>query len=63
VPSHSLGVAFYGAAAVAYSGAGLNETAERYEQIATEECAKMEAALRKIAMYNERNPAKINWKR
>lgn len=61
-PTHSLGLAFYGAAAIAYDRVGLAETAEVYDRIAAEECAKMEAALRAIADPNERNPAKINWR-
>lgn len=61
-PTHSLGLAFYGAAAIAYDRAGLAESAEIYDGIAAEECAKMEAALRSIAVENEPNPAKINWR-
>ena len=61
-PTHSLGLAFYGAAAIAYNRAGLNEKPEIYEQIADGECAKMEAALRAIAVEDEPNPAKINWR-
>jgi len=60
-PTHSLGLAFYGAAAVAYARVGINEKSEVYEQIAAEGCAKMEAALRAIAVPDEKNPAKINW--
>lgn len=45
-PTHSLGLAFYGTAAIAYDRVGLGETPEVYDQIAAEECAKMEAALR-----------------
>jgi hypothetical protein len=59
-PTHSLGLAFYGAAAIAYDRVGINENAEVYDQIATEECAKMEAALRAVAVENEPNPAEIN---
>ncbi len=62
VPTHSLGMCFYGAAAVAYDRVGLKETAAAYDQIAAKECAKMEAALRCIAIENEPNPAKINWR-
>ena len=62
IPTHSLGLAFYGAAAIAYDRAGLNEKPEEvYDLIAAEECARMEAALRAIAVENEPNPAKINW--
>jgi len=60
-PTHSLGLAFYGAAAIAYDRVGLNEKLEVYDQIAAEECAKMEAALRAVAVKNELNPIKIKW--
>ena len=59
--THSLGMAFYGAAAIAYNGVGLNESPEIYDEIAAEECGKMEQELRNIAIENEKNPAKINW--
>ena len=60
-PTHSLGLAFYGTAAIAYDRVGLDEKQEVYDQIAAEECAKMEAALRAVAVEDEENPAKINW--
>jgi len=60
-PTHSLGMAFYGSAAIAYDRVGTNLTAQEYDLIASQECAKMEEALRKIAVYNETNPAKVNW--
>lgn len=60
-PTHSLGLAFYGAAAIAYDRVGLSEKPEVYDQIAAKECAKMEAALRAVAVENEPNPAKIKW--
>lgn len=60
-PTHSLGLAFYGAAAVAYDRVGVLETPEVYECIAAEECAKMEEALRAVMVENEPNPAKIRW--
>ena len=60
-PTHSLGLAFYGAAAIAYDRVGTGETPEVYDQIAAEECAKMEVALRAVVVENEPNPAKINW--
>ncbi|MDD3409583.1 MAG: hypothetical protein PHY12_02115 [Eubacteriales bacterium] len=60
-PTHSLGLAFYGAAALAYDRLGLDESAEVYDAFAAVECAKMEAALRAIAVENEANPAKIDW--
>ena len=60
--THSLGIAFYGAAAIAYDRVGMGETPEVYDRIAAEECAKMEAALRAVTVENEKNPAKINWR-
>jgi len=60
-PTHSLGLAFYGTAAIAYDRVGICEQPEVYEQIAAEECAKMEAALRAIAVKDEQNPARIKW--
>lgn len=60
-PTHSLGLAFYGAAAIAYDRVGLDETPEVYDSIAAGECAKMEAALRAAAVQDEPNPAKIKW--
>lgn len=61
-PGHSLALAFYGTAAIAYDKVGLEQKAEVYDKIAAEECAKMEAALRAVAVENEPHPAKINWK-
>jgi len=60
-PTHSLGLAFYGAAAIAYDRVGIAEKPEVYDKIAAEECAKMEEALRAVAVENEPNPAKLNW--
>jgi hypothetical protein len=60
-PAHSLGMVFYGMAAVAYDRVGTDEKPEVYDRIAAEECAEMESALRAIAVENEPNPAKINW--
>lgn len=60
-PTHSLGLAFYGTAAIAYDRVGLAEAPEAYDKIAREECAKMEAALRAVSVDNEPNPAKIKW--
>ena len=60
-PTHSLGLAFYGAAAIAYERVGTTEKSEIYDLIAAEECAKMEAALRAVMVEDEPNPAKIDW--
>lgn len=60
-PTHSLGLAFYGAAAIAYDRVGLEESPAVYEKIAAAECAKMEEALRAVMVEDEPNPAKLNW--
>lgn len=60
-PTHSLGLAFYGGAAIAYDKLGLGATLEEYEAIAKEEVIKMTQALKDIAVENEPNKAKINW--
>lgn len=60
-PTHSLGLAFYGAAAIAYDRVGTNESMEVYDKIAAEECAKMESALKTVSVDNEPNKAKIKW--
>jgi hypothetical protein len=62
VPTHCLGIALYGTAALAYAQAGIHEKPEVYDEIAARQCAKMEAALRSIAVCDEPNPAKIDWK-
>lgn len=45
-PGHSLGPAFYGAAAIAYDRVGLEESDVVYERIAKEVCQEMERDLR-----------------
>ena len=62
VPAHCLGIAFYGTAALAYAKAGVHEEPEVYDAMAAIECAKMEAALQLMAVPNEPNPAKLDWK-
>ena len=59
---HCIGLAFYGALAVAYDRLGTNAPWGQIEQCAAEECGRMEAALRAVAVENEPNPAKIDWK-
>lgn len=59
---HCIGLAFYGAIAVAYDRLGTNAPWEQIEQCAAEECGRMEAALHAFAVENEPNPAKIDWK-
>lgn len=59
--THSLGLAFYGAAAIAYDRVGPDEKPAVYEKIAAEEVEKMATALGAVAVKDEKNPAKINW--
>lgn len=60
--THCIGLAFYGALAVAYDTLGMNVPWEQLEQCAADECGRMFDALRAVAVENEPNPAKINWK-
>ncbi|MDP4093100.1 MAG: hypothetical protein Q8920_07030 [Bacillota bacterium] len=59
---HCIGLALYGAIAVAYDQLGTTELWTKIEQCAALECGRMEAALRDVAVGNEPNPAKIDWK-
>ena len=59
---HCAALALYGALAVAYDTAGLDADWPKLEQLAAEECGRMEDALRAIAVENETNPAKLTWK-
>ena len=61
-PTHSLGLALYGALAVAYDTKGLDADWELLVSAAAEECAKMEEALRAVSVVDEPKPAKINWR-
>jgi len=60
-PTHSLGLALYGALAIAYDKLGVDADWEDLVSAAAKECAKMEAALKKVSEENEPNRAKINW--
>ena len=61
VSAHCMGIAFYGATAIAYDRLGLEATQEEYLFIAKQAWSEMEADLRKISVKNESFPAKINW--
>lgn len=61
-PRHSIGIAFYGALAVAYDTLGKEAPWPELEQCAGEECDRMLASLRAAAVQDEPNPAKIKWK-
>jgi len=59
--THSLGLFFYAAAAIAYDRAGLAASDEEYAKIAEEVCLDYTDALRAVAVENEPNPAKLKW--
>lgn len=59
---HCIGLVLYGAIAVGYDTLGTKATWEQLEQCAADECGRMLNALRSIAVENEPNPAKIDWK-
>lgn len=60
-PTHALGLALYGALAVAYDRLGTDAQWDALLGIAAAECARMEAALRAVSVENESHPAKCNW--
>lgn len=59
--SHSLGLLWYGAAAIAYDRLGLEASSEEYNAVAEELCADLIASLQAVAVVDEPNPAKIKW--
>ncbi len=59
--THSLGLYFYAAAAVAYDRVGLCAADGVYAEIAEEICSDYTNALRAVAVENEPNPAKLKW--
>ena len=59
--SHSIGLYFYGAAAVAYDRLGLVAADDAYSAVAKEVCADLTAALQAVAVPDEPKPAKIKW--
>jgi len=59
---HCMGLPLYGALAVAYDTAGVDADWQTLEKIAIEECGRMEAALRSVAVEDEAKPAKLTWK-
>ncbi|MGI6642440.1 MAG: putative immunity protein [Bacillota bacterium] len=58
---HCIGLALYGAVAVAYDTLGSNVPWDLVEECAASECQRMLDALRKVAVDNEPNPARIRW--
>lgn len=59
---HCIGLALYGALAVAYDSLGTNAPWKELEQCAAEECWRMLDALQAVSVEDEGNPAKIVWK-
>ena len=59
--THSLGLFFYAAAAVAYDRVGFDAADDVYSKIAEEVCLDYTAALRAVAVEDEPNPAKLKW--
>jgi hypothetical protein len=60
--SHCIGLALYGALAVAYDTLGIKAPWEQLEQSASEECERMLDALCAVAVEQESFPVRINWK-
>lgn len=60
-PRHCIGLPLYGALALAYDRVGTDASWDQIERNAAEQCGRMEAALRRVAVENETNPAKIVW--
>ncbi len=60
-PTHSLGIAFYGGAAIAYDQLGTEASLDEYEKVARAEVLQMTEELKKIAVENEPNKVKVNW--
>lgn len=58
---HCIGLAYYGALAVAYEEVGTDASWEQIERAAARECGRMETALRAVAVADEPNPAPYNW--
>jgi hypothetical protein len=61
-PRHCIGLAFYGALAVAYDKLGTSSSWEQVEKCAADECGHMFEALLAVSVEDEPNPAKISWK-
>lgn len=59
---HCIGIALYGALAVAYDQLGTKASWQQLEQGAANECKRMLDALRAVSVDDEPNPAQINWR-
>jgi hypothetical protein len=59
--THSLGLFFYSAAAIAYDRLGLEASEEEYAAIAEEVCLDYTESLKAVAVENEPNPVNLKW--
>ena len=59
--THALGIAFYGAAAIAYHRLGTGASPEAYAAIAKEQGEELLASLVAVSVENEPHPVKVNW--
>ncbi len=59
--THSLGLYFYGAAAVAYDRLGTQATNDAYSAVADEIGAELIASLKAVAVEDEPNPVNLTW--
>ncbi len=59
---HCVGLALYGASAVAYDTLGTKAPWDQLEQHAAAECTRMLDALCAVSVDDEPSPAKIDWK-
>ena len=59
--THSLGLYFYAAAAIAYDSVGVGAPADEYAAIAEAVCLDYTAVLQAVAVDNEPNPIKLKW--
>lgn len=60
-PTNALGFTFYTVAAIVYDRDGINEGADFYDEMASQEFVKILDSLKAVAVADEKNPAKINW--
>ncbi len=58
---HCIGLALYGALAIAYEALGTKACWEDIQQYAAGECGKMLDALKAVSVPDEPNPARIKW--
>ncbi|MEA4812156.1 MAG: hypothetical protein VB108_06275 [Anaerolineaceae bacterium] len=59
--THSLGLLFYAAAAIAYDRLGFDAKETEYAALAEEVCADYTEALQSAAIENETNPVRCKW--